>query len=164
MWRRALVETRRAALATAVPDDRKELASLWACALTDRPRGSPNDLAKPGPVLRGQPPAVPLPRQVPLSPPPTRVALHVLGPPPWTAAETPAWMSWSARRLRHEPFDESPAWMTMLKPVLGENLKVLYCELECQRSAGTTLLNSMLGETLEDLHHLQDDHEVLECH
>ena len=38
------------------------------------------------------------------------------------------------------------------------------CELESQRSAEKpSLLNSVLGENLEDLHHPSDDHVELEC-
>ena len=40
-------------------------------------------------------------------------------------------------------------------------------ELECQRSAQQTLLGSVLGENLEDLHHLHyvssHNHAELEC-
>ena len=43
----------------------------------------------------------------------------------------------------------------------GENLEDLG-ELECQRSAPQPLLNSVLGENLEDLHHLPADPEELE--
>ena len=51
----------------------------------------------------------------------------------------------------------------LLKPVLGVNLEDLpHAELECQRSAETALLNSVLGKTLEDdAHH--HDHPELEC-
>ena len=52
--------------------------------------------------------------------------------------------------------------MKQLKPVLGENLEDLSCELECGRCAQKlALLNSVLGENIEDLHHSPDDHEEL---
>ena len=43
--------------------------------------------------------------------------------------------------------------LTRLKPVVGEHLEVLLGEMDCQRSARQlTLLNSVVGENLEDLH------------
>ena len=53
----------------------------------------------------------------------------------------------SAKNASSASSAERAMGLTRLKPVLGEKIEVLHCELECQRSPPQlTLLNSVVGQ------------------